>query len=74
MILTVSIEDEAYRITDATTAGEVKQRAGLDDDKALAYREDRALQALDDDDIVAAHVEPQSTLEVFPLSDTYVFR
>lgn len=74
MMLTVSIEDEAYRITDTTTAEEVKRSAGLNDDKALAYREDRALRVLDNDDIVAAHVEPQSTLEVYPLSDIYVFR
>ncbi|SDN27900.1 hypothetical protein SAMN05192554_12429 [Haloarchaeobius iranensis] len=74
MKVPISIDDETFNITDDTTVADLKRRVGCNDDYALVYRDDQTVLVLDDDAIVADHVEPQTTLEVHPLSDNYVFR
>jgi len=71
--MSVTVEGEQIPITEETTAAELKDDAGLDEDHLLTYRTDDGLESINDDDVVADHVDDGATLQGQPLADSYVF-
>jgi hypothetical protein len=73
MGMSVTVEGEQIPITEETTAAELKNDVDLDEDHLLTYRTDDGLESLNDDDVVANHVDDGTALQGQPLADSYVF-
>jgi len=63
---TVIVDGDPVTIDETTTAGELKDLAGKDDDMVVTYRENDKLKGLNDDDRVLKHVPDKSTLSFQP--------
>lgn len=69
----VTVDGQEIPIEEDTTAAELKEQASLDENAVLTYRGEDGFESLNDDDIVAEHVDSDTQLTPQPLADDNVF-
>ncbi|MDB2287083.1 hypothetical protein SAMN06266787_11616 [Halorubrum ezzemoulense] len=69
----VTVENQEIPIEDDTTAAELKEQAELDENAVLTYRGEDGFESLNDDDVVAEHVDEGEQLNPQPLAEDNVF-
>ncbi|RKD86229.1 hypothetical protein [Halopiger aswanensis] len=70
---TVQLEGQEIPIESDMTAAELKNEANVDDDAVLTYRDEDGIESLNDDDVVAEHVDDGQEIQAQPLADDGVF-
>lgn len=73
MTMVVNVENQEIPIEEDTTAADLKAEAGLSDDAVLTYRGEAGFESLNDEDVVADHVDNDTQLMAQPLADDNVF-
>ncbi|MFB6171106.1 MAG: hypothetical protein ABEJ23_01130 [Haloarculaceae archaeon] len=70
---TITHDGEQYPITDETTAADLKEDLGVDEDRRLSYRGEEGTEVLNDSDVVADHVDDGQVISTVPLNEGRMF-
>ncbi|MCU4744381.1 hypothetical protein [Natronoglomus mannanivorans] len=70
---TVQLDGQEIPIETDTTAAALKEEANVDADAVLTYRSDDGIESLNDDDVVATHVDDGQEIQAQPLATSEVF-
>ena len=73
MGMTITHNGEEYPITSDTTAAELKEEIGLDDDHRLSFRGDNGAETLNEDDVIADHVDEGQEISTIPVNGGRMF-
>lgn len=73
MGVSITHDGEQYPITDDTTAAELKEDLGIDEDRRLSFRGEDGTEVLNDSDVVADHVDDGQEISTVPLNEGRMF-
>jgi hypothetical protein len=73
MGMTITYDDEEYPITNDTTTAELKEELGLDEDHRLSFRGESGTETLNNDDVIADHVDDGQAISTVPVNGGRMF-
>ena len=73
MGLVITYDGEEYPITSDATANDLKEELGLSEDHRLSFRGENGTETLNDDDVLADHIDDGQEISAVPINGGRMF-